>query len=445
VPVIDLPYGSDQIRVTVPDADGSRPLTFVDVISPRSVTPIEDEDAAIKRALDAPIGSPRLGELIRPGQRVAVVVDDYTRPTPVARILPHMLARLHGAGVSEEQITIVFALGTHRAMRDGEIVDKIGAGPASRYRLVNSSVHDDPAYVYMGTSGMGIPVWMLREVAEADLRIGIGSIVPHCDVGYAGGGKILLPGVCSAKTVAVNHTKGLDFHGRNLLGAATTIIREDLEDVVSRVGLGFVANTITTSDGRLYGLVCGHFITAHRAGVPFAQEVYGVPTRQRVDITICGSHPGDADFIQVAKSVWSGDKMTRPGGDLVVVTPCYEGIGPYSTLPALMAQDRHGLERRLRSGEILADTTGVMAALAVRLNRIGERVRIRRVSDGLSASVAGEMGLAHHETVEEALAAALERQGGRLPSGRWASSRPPAKVSVMTHGGYTYPMVEGES
>jgi hypothetical protein len=105
-----------------------------------------------------------------------------------------------------------------------------------------------------------------------------------------------------------------------------------------------------------------------------------------------------------------------------------------------MAQDRHVLEQRLCSGEIPADTMGVMAALAVRLNRIGERVRIRMVSDGLSASVAEEMGLAHHETVEEALAAALERQAGRLPSGQSQ-----ATVSLMTHGGYTYPMVAGES
>jgi nickel-dependent lactate racemase len=332
-----------------------------------------------------------------------------------------------------EQIAIVFALGTHRAMTDDEIVAKIGAEAVAACRVINLSVHDDPDYASLGRSEMGIPVWMLREVVEADLRVGIGSIVPHCDVGYSGGGKILLPGVCSSETVAVNHTKGLDFRGRNMLGAATTIIREDIEDVVSRVGLQFIANSITRADGALYRLVCGDFIQAHRAGVPFAQDVYGVPTRRRADITICSSHPGDVDFIQVAKSVWSGDKMTRPGGDLIVVTPCVEGIGPYPMLPGLMAQDRHSLERRLRGGDIPADTAGVMAALAVRLNRIGERVRIRIVSDGLSKDVAEEMGLAHHDTAEEALRAAQARQGRDV------------EVSVMTHGGYTYPMVEGES
>ena len=431
--VVTIPYGLKRIDVSVPDAN------YVETVSPRSKQPTEDEVVAVETALDRPIGSARLEEIARPEHRVAIVVDDYTRPTPVARILPSVLERLHHAGIPEDKITIVFALGTHRAMTDDEVIAKIGCGPAGRYRVVNSSVHDDADYAFVGASAMGIPVWMLEAVVSANLRVGIGSIVPHCDVGYSGGGKILLPGVCSAQTVAVNHTKGLDFRGQNLLGALTTIIREDIEEVVSRIGLHFIANAITTGVGAtgrsplLHALVCGDYIRAHRAGIPFAQDVYGVPTRQRVDITICSSHPGDVDFIQVAKSIWSGDKMTLPGGDLIVVTPCIEGIGPYVTLPSLMAQDRHVLERRIRNGEIEADTTGVMAALAVRLNRIGERVRISMVTEGLPPSVAKEMGIPLYASVEHALSDALLRQGAE------------ASVSVMTHGGYTFPMVAGES
>jgi nickel-dependent lactate racemase len=182
----------------------------------------------------------------------------------------------------------------------------------------------------------------------------------------------------------------------------------------------------------LYALVCGDYIKAFRAGIPYARDVYGVPTRQRADITICSAYPADVDFIQVCKSVWSGDKMTRPGGDLIIVTPCTEGVGPYTNLPSLMAQDRHDLERRIRGGETAANETGVMAALAVRLNRIGERIRITMVTQGLAPETAREMGYPHYDSVEAALSDALSRQG------------PEATVSVMTHGGYTYPMVSGE-
>lgn len=426
MPTVHIPCGSKEIGVSIPGAN------YVEAISPRSVQPPSDEDAAIGMALDHPIGSAHLKELAKPDDRVAIVVDDYTRPTPVSKLLPCVLDRLHGASIQEDQITIVFALGTHRAMTQEEIIAKIGPEPADKYRIVNTSVHEDGDYVYMGVSDLGIPIWILEEVASADVRIGLGSIVPHCDVGYAGGGKILLPGICAAQTVAANHIKGIDFKGRNLLGASTTIIRQDIENAVARIGLHFIANAVTTANGQLYALVCGDYIKAHRAGVPFARDVYGVPTRQRADITICSTYPADVDFIQVCKSIWSGDKMTRPGGDLIVVSPCTEGVGPYSALPCLMAEDRHVLEQRIRSGEIEADVTGVMAALAVRLNRIGERVRISMVTDGLSPDTASEMGYLHYDSVDAALSNALSRQG------------PQASVSVMTHGGYTYPIVSGE-
>ena len=227
-----------------------------------------DEDDAIAVALDNPIGSPSIEQLAKPDDRVVIVVDDYTRPTPVARVLPHVLRRLHVAGIKPGQISIAFALGTHRAMTAEEIWHKVGVSVAAEHRLINTSVQDGSEYDFFGESRLGIPVYVLKEVSAATLRIGIGGIVPHCDVGYAGGGKILLPGVCSAQTVAANHMKGLDFQGRNFLGASTTVIREDIEDVVSRVGLHFIVNAITASDGRLYKVVAGDYIKAHRGRHP---------------------------------------------------------------------------------------------------------------------------------------------------------------------------------
>ncbi len=426
MPEICLPYGSKTIRANIPDTN------YVETVVPRTIETNGDEDAIIRASLDNPIGSARLEEMARGRNRVAIVVDDYTRPTPVSQILPHVLDRLRRAGISEDRISIVFALGTHRPMTQEEIEAKIGVGPARSCRIVNKSVHTNPSYTHVCDTDMGVPVWILDDVIEADLRIGIGSIVPHCDVGYSGGAKILLPGVCSAETVSANHMKGLDFFGKNMLGEPTTLIRKDIEGAVGYTGLHFILNTVTTQHGRLHALVCGDFIEAHRAGVAFSRDVYGVPIRRRADISICASHPGDVDFIQVCKTYWSGDKMTRPGGDLIIVTPCTEGVGPYAELPSLMAEDRHDLERRIRGGKIHCGTAGVMASLAVRLNRISERIRVSMVTEGLPSDDADQMGLTIFPTVEEALADALSRQGER------------ASISAMTHGGYTFPMVSSE-
>lgn len=426
MPKIQIPYGSKQITCSVPDTN------FVESVSPLVVQPAVDENSLIEAALANPFGSARLEEIARDKKRVAIVVDDATRSTPAKRILPYLLFRLLAAGVRKENIKIVFALGTHRKMTEGEIVAKIGRDLAEIYTLVNAPVHEDPPYVYMGDTARGVPVWVLEEVAKADLRIGVGSIVPHCDVGYSGGAKILLPGVCSAQTVARNHIMGLDFEGRNYLGAATTPIREDIESAVARIGLDFVVNAVMTEAGQIFTLVCGDFIQAHRAGVPFAQQIYGVPVRQRVNVTVCSSYPGDSDFIQVTKAIWAGDKMTCPGGDLIIVTPCTEGVGPYSQMPSLMAQDHRQLAQQIRNGKILANFEGVTAALAVRVNRLGERVQLRLVTEGILSEMAQQMGIPRYSTVEEALDAAFARQG------------PFAKVSVMTHGCFTYPLVPGE-
>jgi nickel-dependent lactate racemase len=426
MPTITVLYGANKISVQVPDAN------YVETLKPRPVPALKDQTAAINSALDHPIGSSSIEELARGAKSVAVVVDDYTRPTPVASVLPWVLERLRSADVSRDQIVIVFALGTHRAMTEEEIGAKVGNEIASTYRLVNVSVHQTPKYQYLGTSDLGIEIRLLDEVANADLRVGIGSIVPHCDVGYSAGGKILLPGVCAAETVAMNHIRGLDFQGKNYLGAETTIIREDIEDVVSRTGPLFIVNCITTSSGHLYGIVAGDSVKAHRAGVSLARDVYGVPSGKRVNITVASAYPGDVDFIQVSKTIWSGDKMTQPGGDLIIVTPCVEGVGPYTLLPSLMAEDHREVAARITRGEIGATVEGVTAALAVRINRMKERVRISIVSQGLGHAEAQAMGFTPYDTAEQALSDALSRHGAG------------ASVSLLTHGGQIYPIVTGE-
>ena len=426
MPTITLPYGARKISVHVPD------VNYVDTLKPRHVSALKDQTAAINSALAHPIGSSSIEELARGAKSVAVVVDDYTRPTPVAKVLPLVLERLRSAGLSRDQIVIVFALGTHRAMTEEEIGAKVGDEIASTYRLVNVSVHQTPKYQYLGTSDLGIEIRLLDVVADADLRVGIGSIVPHCDVGYSGGGKILLPGVCAAETVAMNHIRGLDFQGKNYLGAETTIIREDIEDVVSRTGPLFIVNCITTSSGNLFGIVAGDSVKAHRAGIALARDVYGVPAGRRVNVTVASAYPGDVDFVQVSKTIWSGDKMTRPGGDLIIVTPCVEGLGPYTLLPPLMAEDHHEVEARITGGDIGATVEGVAAALAVRINRMKERIRISIVSQGLGHAEAQAMGFTPYDTAEKALSVALSRHGAG------------ASVSLLTHGGQIYPIVNGE-
>jgi nickel-dependent lactate racemase len=220
---ITLPYGKQTRRVVLPDG------WLGALIAPEPVTAAVDASALICVSLARPIGAPPLSALAQPGQRVALLVDDATRKTPAAAILPHLLADLHAAGIGRGDISIVLALGTHRPMSDVEIAAKLGPQIAHDYTIVNTPCTERDAFVELGLSAQGIPVRVNRAVVEADLRIGLGMITPHLDTGFSGGSKIVLPGVCAAATVDAFH-RASAFSSENHLGNTAAPMRRTLEE-----------------------------------------------------------------------------------------------------------------------------------------------------------------------------------------------------------------------
>ena len=417
---IDLPYGHGTLPIRIPAH------LLGEVVSPRPLAAAPDLEAEVRRALDNPVGSPGLEELARGKQRVAVIIDDITRETPTARMLPLVLERLHAAGVAPESIKIVLALGTHRPMTPEEIEIKAGRAVMDAYEIVNVSCWDESQFVHLGVSSNGIPAWVNRAVAEADLRIGLGGIGPHSDAGYSGGAKIILPGVCSGKTVDVFHTRCAAMP-KNLLGSVDGPIRQDLERFVGeRVGLDFILNAILTRDCELYQCVAGHFIAAHRAGIGSAQNVYGVPVERRYPLVISNAHPSILDLWQSSKGLWSGESMVAPGGALILVTPCPEGINVHPLYADYMRGDPDVLQAELDAGRVEDPNA---CAGAIQIGRMRRRIRFGLVSAGLSREDAARMGFTYYATVEEAVAAELgEHRNG------------PA-VAVLTHSGLTLPLV----
>ncbi len=160
----------------------------------------------VRQGLDRPVDGRPLESFVKAGARVAIVVDDLTRPTPVADILPVVLGRLHGCGVNAADIDIVIGVGTHRPMTDAEIRERCGAQIAATYRCRN---HDCRAADLAGAgevAGLG-PVFINRTVAAADVRIAIGSILPHPHNGFGGGPKNVMPGICDFETIRKHHMK----------------------------------------------------------------------------------------------------------------------------------------------------------------------------------------------------------------------------------------------
>lgn len=417
---ITLPFGNGELVVTIEDK------VLGEVVSPRAVQAVPDLAAAIEQALEQPIGTRRLEEIVNPRQRVAIVIDDITRETPTARILPHILARILRARVARSNIRIVIALGTHRVLTDDEVRFKVGEDIAREFGIVNVSCRDETQMVYRGVSANGIPARVNRAVAEADVRIGIGSILPHTDAGFGGGAKIILPGVCSEKTVDAFHARCAAFT-TNQLGIVESAIRRDLEEFVAdRVGLDFIFNVILTREGDVYQCVAGHYREAHRAGVRFAQHVYGARVAKQYPLVIANAHPFEIDLWQSSKGLWAGEPMVRNGGTLLLVTPCPEGIGVHPRFADYMRQGPDALQAELDEGR--AEDPNASAG-AIQIGRMKRRIRFGVISPGLSRHDAARMDFLYYDSIADAIRSTL-------PDTAEAGA-----VGLLTHGGFTIPLV----
>lgn len=417
---ITIPYGHDTCSFDVPN------MNMGDVLRPNHVRITEDCEGIITRAIANPIGTPPLEQLVRGKREVVIIVDDFTRPTPVDRIVPLLLDRLNAAGISDCQIKIVIALGTHRPMTEKEILERLGTDPVRRVHVLNSHFADKGELVDCGVATDGTRLWVDRHVMESDVRIGIGTILPHPVAGWGGGAKIIYPGVGGADTVAHYHLQQTQLT-RNVFGDITSPIRANMERWVEQLGLHFIVNVICTPEGKIYQAVAGHLIEAHRRGVEYAKNVYAVRVKQKADIVVASSYPAGLDLWQAGKGMMSADLMTKDGGTIILVTPCPEGIGPHRELAEFIGDDDPDtLATRAFAGEF---PDPVVVAVAVTLARMRKRTRFAIVSEGLNAAQCEQMKMRIFTTTQQAVDWALAQHGLS------------ARLSVIPYGAETFPLV----
>jgi nickel-dependent lactate racemase len=421
--ILNLPYGKGILPVRIPDE------YIGQVALPTTIAPAKDIQYLVEEALRHPIGSPPLEKIVRSGQRIAIIVDDYTRKTPVSKILPMILDRLASIGVNREQVHIIVALGTHRPMTVEELDQKIGAEILEEYEIVNTPSDEQEEMIFLGTSSNGIPAWVNRRVAEADVRIGVGMITPHSDAGFSGGSKIILPGVCNSLTVNAFHAAGA-FLGETELGQEDSPLRLNLETFVSeRIPLSFIINVILNIDKEVIQCVAGHPLQAHRQGIEYAKGAFGVPIQKRYDIVVANCYPYDVDLWQSTKGVFCGSLVTADGGTLIMLTAATEGNSNYPLFPQFIGTELEELERKARNPEV---PHAILIAESVKLAKLRNRVRLTLVSDSLPEESSKEMKVPRFKSVEEAIDEAIENISPQEREG---------SICVFPQAGITLPLV----
>jgi nickel-dependent lactate racemase len=265
---VRLPYGRGSIEVAA-DAD---------LIVHRGAPPIADETSAVFQAMANPTGSPPLAEIVKPGEQVAVIVNDITRLTRTDLLLPPIVETLNRAGVPDRDIFIVFALGIHRAQTEAERRSIIGDEIFRRIRNFDHICTDESSLTTLGTTSFGNRVEINRQVMDADRIILTGEIMYHLIAGYSGGRKSLAPGVAGWRTTTFNHQMIFDPRcASGILDGNPS--HEDLLEACRMAHPDFLVNVLLTPDGKLARVMAGHFDLAHRAGCRVVDEVLSAEVR----------------------------------------------------------------------------------------------------------------------------------------------------------------------
>ena len=319
---IEVPYGIDPAKAIVP----MESVVFEGIMP--QYPSLDDFENAVLDKLNHPIGCRPLREIVSASDKILILVEDNTRQTPVKRILPLLITYLENEGIKASQIKILMANGTHRVMTEKEVEEKVGLEIARKIKIHQHDVTKKDDIVDMGIVELGkskIPVQVNKLAMEATFILGLGNIVPHCDAGFSGGGKIVQPGICGFATTASTHIAGA-LLAEMPLGDVENPCRLGIEKVAERVGLKFIINVIMNAKQEVVDVVAGDFVKAHREGAKIAAQVYGVDIPELADITIVSSHPCDIDYWQAMKGLVSAYFAVKKGGYIIFVAPCYEGL-----------------------------------------------------------------------------------------------------------------------
>ncbi|MCY6483136.1 nickel-dependent lactate racemase [Clostridium aestuarii] len=279
----------------------------------------------VKRALKNPVNSKRLKDIVKPDEKIVIITSDITRPMPSKIVLPIIINELYGSGVSSEDITIVFALGSHRFHTEEEKKYLVGEEIYNNIRCIDSDTND---CVNLGYTKNRTPVEIFTEVAKADKRICLGNIEYHYFAGYSGGAKAIMPGVSTKNAIQANHSRMVEEEAKtgNL---KTNPVRVDIDEVQKFVPIDFMLNVVLNEKKQIIKAVAGHYIDAHREGCKFLDDFYKIKIKEKADIVITtpGGYPKDLNLYQAQKALDNAKHAVKEDGIIIVAASCKEGLG----------------------------------------------------------------------------------------------------------------------
>ena len=423
-------FGKGEMEFEVPDH------LHLGTVEGVAVKPLPDLEGSLMRALDNPIASPPLEELVSPGDRVVLTCPDFHRLWVQARRwFPLVVRGLNRAGIRNRDITVIIANGTHSPPTYSGIKDILGEDFPPEIEVVNHDARDSSQLCYVGKTPFGTPMWVNRRALETDHLILTGGIVPHTFAGYGGGRKSVIPGISGMKTVLANHSRALSEvpgEGTNPMARPGILqgnpVHEDMLAAAQMLGPRFIINVVLSEEGDFLGVFAGHLEQAHLEGCAFVSEAFKVDIQDKADIVLAsrGGYPMDLTFYQAFQSNANAISALKGEGDgvLIMVGECSEGLGSYAFHRWFDLGGADEIERELRDHFTVAGFVVFRAALLYR-----QAKKVMLVSS-LDPEVVSRIGIIPHSSIADALEEAIQT----IPDG---------KVLLMPHASQTIPSLDG--
>lgn len=424
-----LKYGRGTINVNLPEEQ------ILHEILGEEYPPLNDVPAAVKAALERPIDSPPLREIVKPGEKVVLTVSDITRAwQKMPQVLPVVLDTLNQAGVPDGDISIIVVVGGHRQNTEEEFKQLCGEDVFQRVKVVNHNAWKKEDMVYLGKTSRGTEVSVNRIVAEADRLIMTGGIIYHYMVGYGGGRKSVIPGFSSIRTIQQNHLWAMgpnlgDGSNPNAISGKTrgNEVHEDMMEIAGFVKPDFIVNMVPTPEGEFAGIFAGNWVSAWIDGTKLVDKIYGVKIDSLADIVIttAGGFPKDINLYQTGKTMDNAIYAVKKGGAVILLSECPDINEPPEFTQWFKYETKLEMEKALR------ENFTIPGWVAWREVECGDTATFIMVTRPENAELVRKANMIPVTSIEEALKIAYDKCGSEKPT-----------FTVMPQGANTLPILE---
>lgn len=417
---IKLGYGDSYQCIDIPDNN------ILDILNANDVEHQFLGTLAVRHAIENPIGDDRLSNKINKSTnknlKVCIITSDITRPMPSKIVLPLVLEELNLAGVSKENIKIVFALGSHRHQTKEEMISLVGEEIYNTYICEDSTPEDT---VRLGITSNQTPIEISKNVAESDFIICLGNVDFHYFAGYSGGAKALFPGCASKNSIEHNHKFMLLDKARpgNIIDNP---IRNDIEEVARIIKIDYILNVVLDEHKNIVYAASGNYIKAHRKCCEYIDNMYVKHLDTKADIVIVsqGGLPKDTNLYQTQKALDNASYAVRDGGIIILVGKCTDGLGNETF-------ERYFIESKTSDDIIdkIKNKFELGGHKAAAIAKVLKYSSIYLVSS-LDTNLVNKLYMTPFRNVQAAYDAAINKLGND------------SKVLIMPYGGSTFPIVE---